>query len=521
MAITFIGYFHLVVGSLIALRGSLRQAFLFLFVSGLFSGSAALVLSNGGSSVPPIYFALLFVYLRIAAPRGGFMGSVPDSIRANRWLALFALYGVAMAYIGPRLFAGAIDVYPMRMVARDSLFDTLPLEPTPQNVTASIYMIGTLLLGVAAWIASRREDAPHTLVTAILWVSWGHIGFGLLALLARGTPFDAVLDLLRNSTYIQLDDTVGGIVRMRGIFPEASDFAGFGFAYFVASAELWYRSIRSRETGAAALAMAMVLFFSTSSTAYAGLAIYLAFFFVRALLLPRLANSRKVRAVLAAVGGFGVLFAAVIAVAPNLAESILKMLELMTVAKSSSDSGAQRLFWAMQGRDAFLVSHGLGVGPGSFRSSSMVMAVVGSLGVVGIATFLTYLLAVFQPWRRSSWGDAADYRTSVGGALASAALLSLIPAALSSANPHPAPTFAILAGAALALRPSRLGRRDHPGRATYSSEFGKSPFDGQIGATQPRARHYYDSGEPVMTPTAHRTPSTASPGGKSSRNRLP
>jgi hypothetical protein len=459
MTITFIGYFHLVAGGAIALRGSLRQAFLFLFVSALFSGSAALILPSGGSSVPPIYFALLFVYLRIIAPRGGFMGSVPDAIRANRWLALFALYGVAMAYLGPRLFAGAIDVYPMRMVARDSLFDTLPLEPTSQNVTASIYMIGTLFLAVGAWIASRRDDAPATLVKAALWVSWGHIGFGLIALAARGTPFDAMLDLFRNSTYVQLDDTVGGIVRIRGIFPEASEFAGFGFAYFVVSAELWYRSIHTRATGAAALAMATILFFSTSSTAYAALAIYLAFFFVRPLLLPGLASSRKIATVLAILGAFGVLFAVVMAAVPEVADSMLKMLELMTVGKSSSDSGAQRLFWALQGRDAFLVSYGLGIGPGSFRSSSMIMAVIGSLGVIGIVTFLLYLAAVFQPWRMSSWCRAEDYRTSVGGAFASAAVLSLVPAALSSANPHPTPTFAILAGAALALRPGRLGRK--------------------------------------------------------------
>jgi hypothetical protein len=453
MTITFIGYFHLVVGFYIALRGSLRQAFVFLFHSGLFSGSAALVMNGGGSSVPPIYFALVFVYLRILAPSGGFTGELPNAVRANLWLLLFAAYGAAMSYIGPRLFAGAIDVYPMVLASRETLFDTIPLEPTSQNMTAAIYMLGTLFLAVAAWIAARREDGPRTLVTAILWVSWLHIAFGIVGVLARGTPFDSVLDLFRNSTYAQLDDTVGDIARMRGIFPEASEFAGFGFGFMVANAELWYRSIRSRATGAAALAMAVVLFFSTSSTAYAALAIYVLFFFARAFLLPNVANGRKVKAVLVALAGFGVLFAAVIALAPELSTSIVKMVEEMTIDKSSSDSAAQRLFWAMQGRDAFITSHGLGIGPGSFRSSSMIMAIVGAMGVVGIVTFVCYIFVVFQPWRRSTWSSSEDSRMAYGGALGSAAVLSLIPAALNSANAHPGTTFAILAGAALALRP--------------------------------------------------------------------
>jgi hypothetical protein len=113
----------------------------------------------------------------------------------------------------------------------------------------------------------------------------------------------------------------------------------------------------------------------------------------------------------------------------------------------------------MQGRDAFITSHGLGIGPGSFRSSSMIMAIVGAMGVVGIVTFVCYIFVVFQPWRRSTWSSSEDSRMAYGGALGSAAVLSLIPAALNSANAHPGTTFAILAGAALALRPVRAGRK--------------------------------------------------------------
>ena len=459
MTITFIGVFIFVLGSIIALRGSLRQAFLFLFITALFSGSAAVILPGGGSSIPPDFFALAFIYLRILAPSGGFVGAVPDAIRDHRWLALFVLYGVAMAFIGPRLFAGDISVYPMRMMTRDSLFDTLPLEPTQQNITGAVYLIGTLLIAMAAWIASRRSDGPQTLVTAVVAVAWGHIAFGLIGIVARGTPLDTVLDLFRNSTYLQLDDAIGGLIRVRGIFPEASQYAGFGFAYFVANAELWYRSIRSRATGAAALAMGAILFFSTSSTAYIALGLYVVFFIARVALFPNIAEGSKVKSLFVVLGAFGVVVASVMATVPDIVESIFDMVLSMTVEKPSSDSGAQRLFWAMQGRDAFLVSYGLGIGPGSFRSSSMIMAIVGSMGLAGIIFFLFHLLAVFQPWRKSTWGPADDYRTAVGGAFASAALLCLIPPAINSANAHPTNPFAVFAGAALALRSSQLLKR--------------------------------------------------------------
>ena len=474
MIVTSIGYFYLLVGAAIALRGSLRQAFLFLFVSGLFSGSAALILLGGGSSVPPLYFALPFVYFRILAPRGGFLHEIPDAFRANRWLVLFALYSLSMAYVGPRLFAGAIDVYQMRMVDPESRFDTLPLGPTSQNLTAGIYMIGTLFIAIAVWIASRRENSARTLVTAIIGVTWAHIAFGLLGLAARGTQLDALLDVFRNSAYDQLNADVVGMVRIRGISPEASEYAGIGFGYLVANAELWYRSVRSGATGTAALAMAVVLFFSTSSTAYAGLAIYAAFFIARALIVPGLASGTKVRTLLATIGGFCFLSAILAAVAPDLAASIFKIIKLMTVEKSSSGSGEQRLFWALQGWDAFRVSYGLGIGPGSFRSSSLFLAILGSVGVIGIISFILYLNAVFQPWRRSSWGPGGDLRPAVGGAFASAAMLSLIPAALSSATAYPGPNFVIFAGAALALRPrltrSKEAQEDAEGNAVVGNE---------------------------------------------------
>lgn len=471
MILTFVGAIQAVIGLAIIFFGSLRSALMFLMLSGLFGGSASIIApALGGSSVPPIQFALLFVFLRICLPSGGYLGAIPDAIKANFWLFLFTIYGVVCAYAGPRIFAGAMDVFPMRFANARNLFDTVPLAPTSQNLTASIYLIGALMVTMAAWITCRYRGGAETIVKGAVLIAWIHGLTGIVGMLIRGTPLEIAFDIFRNGSYLQLDHQYEGFIRIKGLFPEASGYAAFAFSWFVLNAEFWYRSIRPKATGRAALLMATVLFFSTSSTAYVGLGCYITFFALRAIFLPHAANGEKVRE--AIIAGFCVLVLAAITLAavPRLPNAIYEMILHMTVEKGSSASGQQRLFWAMQGLDAFLVSYGLGVGPGSFRSSSLITAIVGMSGIIGIVTFAAYIVTVVQPWRRSTWGVSPDLGHSVGGALSSTALLSLIPAAISAPNAHPGTTFGIIAGAALALRPYSFGTVAGKGRKKRLAE---------------------------------------------------
>jgi hypothetical protein len=484
MELTFIGYVLLVLGTAVVVAGKLKHAMMLMMASALLGGSAAVLLpALGESSIPPIQFVLVFVTLRILMPGSAAIRDLPDAFRANRWLALFALYGVATAFILPRMFAGTLSVYPMLFKIPDMQFASVPLRPTSQNITAAFYLTGTLLVAIAAWIGCRRQGVANSVVSALVIMCWTHTILGPAGVMLRETPANALFDLFRNSAYLQLDHDVGGFARIRGIFPEASSYAAFGFVLFVANAELWYHSIRSRATGLAALAMGLVLFFSTSSTAYVALAAYGLFFAVRFIALPGLASAAKGRAALAVSGML--VFAAAVAfiLSPTLMESIGDVVRSMTIEKSTSYSGLQRLYWTRQGWELFLASGGLGVGPGSFRSSSMFVAILGSMGVIGVASFLIYLAAVFQPWRRSSWGWSPDPAENLGGALASAAVLSLIPAAVNSATAVPGVGFAIFAGASLALRPFAFARRleapDAPQCADVTAPAGVAPRSGQ------------------------------------------
>lgn len=463
MELTFIGFIQIAVGSIIVLTGGLRSVFVFLVLSSLFDGSASVLLpALGGSSIPPVQFGLLFVFLRILMPGSGFAGAIPDAINANWWLVLFTVYGLASAYLAPRLFAGSINVYPMQPDAGRGLFYTVPLKPTSQNITAGVYLLGTLLLAVASYISCRFRGGASALVSTAIWAGWIHIATGILDVLTRDTPAEVILSIFRNGNYAQVDHEVAGFLRIRGLLPESSSYAGLGFSLFVLNAELWYRSIRNRATGLAAAALALVLFFSTSSTAYVALGSYMLFFLLRAFALPYTVGKGKMRQV-AIITLISLFIVAVTMIAiPGLPQSISDMILEMTVEKSGSDSGEQRLFWAMQGWHGLVASYGLGIGSGSFRSSSMIMAILGSMGVIGIVTFSMYLLTVFQPWRRSTYGPGEDLPQSLGGAFGSSALLLLIPAAIAAPQPNPGTVFAILAGASLAMRPvvARRPRRE-------------------------------------------------------------
>lgn len=457
MVLTFIGYFMIAIGAAVILFGSLRAAFVLLFASVLLEGSAVIALpALGGSTIPPFQFALLFILVRILIPGGGYIGAVPEAIKENRWLLLFAFYGIASAFIGPRLFAGDINVVPMNFTNARGLYFTVPLQPGPQNITQAFYLTGSLLAALCSYIVCRMRGGGEVLVRTAIWTGWVHIALGLLAIAVRGTPIDTlVLDLFRNGNYAQLDAEAGGFVRIRGLFPEASTYASLAFSYFVLSAELWYRSIRPAATGRLAFAMAVILFFSTSSTAYVGLAAYLAFFILRLMVFPRLADMTKAMKLAMAMGALVFVAAILLAAVPDLPGQLFDMIERMTVGKSESDSGRQRLFWTTQGWWMFVESYGLGVGIGSFRSSSITTAMLGSVGAFGTICFLIYMFQVLQPWKKSTWSSWAIEERALGAALANAALLAMIPAALASSSAYPKAIVCILAGAALALRPVR------------------------------------------------------------------
>lgn len=453
MSLTIFGMVQVVISIWVLLRGSLNQMFALFIMMSLFGASAAVLLpAIGNSSIPPVQLALGFLVLRVIMPGSAYADAVPRALRQNFLLVLFVIYGIATAIAAPRIFAGQMNVVPLMPGELRHLYDTSVLRPTPQNLTTSIYLLGSLLAAICSAVVCRFRGGADTLVKSAVVISWCHALTGIIGLIVHGTPAEIIFSTLKNGTAAILEHEYAGFVRITGLFSEASTFAGFGVSWLIFNCECWYRSIRPKATGTAALVLGAVLFFSTSSTAYLGLASYAAFFILRLVVFPGAAPTKRLWQ-----AGLTMLFAMVIlALAllldPRIVREVEDMISYMTLDKQSSDSGRQRLFWAMQGWDAFLTSKGLGIGPGSFRSSSLFMAILGSMGVIGIVTFIGYVWHMWRPDRRSTWGETDDPGLNVGGAAASAALIALVPAAMTAPSPVPGIIFAVLAAAGITLR---------------------------------------------------------------------
>jgi hypothetical protein len=446
------------IGLILMFRATSVGLLNFMMICSLFGGSAAITLTAiGGSSVSPAHMALLFLIARIIAPGSKDIGKIPSGLRANVFFGFYAIYGAITAFILPFVFQGQVDLVPMRPITMRSLYDVFPLSFSPQNITTGVYMLGSFMAAVSATVVARHpESAIRVPVTAAI-MGWTHVILGVVGVILTNLGLNFVFDFFRNGSYAQLEQSYGGLVRIAGVFPEASAYAAFGFAWFVFNFECWVRDVQPKWTGSAAVALFLILILSTSGSAYVSLAGYSVLFALRTLLFPAslpVGKGTWIGGV--AIAGAALVGLMIIAV-PGLAAQLGDMIHHMTFDKAESTSGQQRSFWAMQGWHAFLASYGLGVGPGSFRSSSIITAILGSTGVFGIVTYLLHVLRVAQPLRRSTHSQIADKRLAAGVAAGWTVVGIIIPASIGSASPDPGLNFAILSGLALGWRlaPSR------------------------------------------------------------------
>lgn len=451
MTITIFGALVGLIGAYIMLRASTLAMMLFVMLTTLMGGSAAFQLATGSSVLPSIE-AVLLLAIRCVMPSHRAQGSLRVALAANLPLVFFVLYGMIGAIILPFIFGGALNVAPLRPVPTPDPFATVPLAFTAQNLTSAGYLFATMLGAIAAYLAVQSASAPSQVARVVAIIGLTHATLGFLGILAAGTAFADIFDFFRNALYNQVKQDVGGFARMNGIMAEPSSFAGYGVIYFAFNMELWLRGIDRRMTGAATMLLLAALVVSTSTTAYVGIAGYGLVLAMRQLFAPSTISVSKLVII---TGGLLVALATLLVLALAQPESFLfieKIYQSMIVNKAESESALVRLMWARQGIDAFWVSGGLGVGVGSFRSSSLGSAILGSMGVIGIVTYAIQITRVLKPLRRSTFVATGDPRTDVGAAAGWAVVAMSIPAFVAAPSPDPGLNWGLLCGIALGLR---------------------------------------------------------------------
>ncbi|MFM6831810.1 MAG: hypothetical protein ACKOVA_15950 [Novosphingobium sp.] len=459
MQLTIFGVLVIAIGLILLFSASRMAMMLFVLAVTLLGGSAAISLpALGGSTIPPAHLAIVFLVARALVPGKVGMADVGRSIEANFVLVFFVLYGVVGAMVLPRLFQNAILITPLRPNPTRDVFAVEALHFTNQNVTVAVYYMATLFAAFGGWILTRDSRAQAALPRAAAVIGLVHAVLGLLSVILKD-PLAGFFGFFRNGFYAQLDQSVGDIARMNGIFAEPAIYAVYGFSWFVFLFELWLRRIEPRLTGLAAAVLGTALLLSTSSTAYIGLAGYGLILATRFLLIPGTVTSRQLM-ILLGTGLLMVTMALALAAAlPDVGAKIASVIDKVTVGKIDTESAIQRAFWAKQGIAAFVTSNGLGIGPGSFRSSSLLTAILGSMGVLGSVAFVWHLGRVFMPLRKSTWITVADPRTAIGAAASWTSLIMLIPPSFSAASPDPGILWGAFTGLALGLRslPDRNG----------------------------------------------------------------
>jgi energy-coupling factor transporter transmembrane protein EcfT len=264
------------------------------------------------------------------------------------------------------------------------------------------------------------------------------LAFWQFASRVTGMPFPDTI-LYSNPSWAIVEQMVGSVPRIQGPFSEPA-----GLAFYLSGlcfCCLWLTAHGHRlmhVTWLLALAIVAMLL-STSTTGILTLAVGLPLILVFAAARAdgqALARLARTAGMLMLVGL--IVLAPVFIMKPELLDAVTSVVD-STLTKSDSDSYLMRTATDTAALDTISATYGLGVGWGSFRSSSLLPGLVANAGIFGVVAVLWLALRTTQLARRRKPG-----RHSHPGQLVvhgfSAALCGQLTAALFSA-----PTIASLA----------------------------------------------------------------------------
>ncbi|MCJ2180015.1 hypothetical protein [Novosphingobium album (ex Hu et al. 2023)] len=382
---------------------SRRPVLLYLFFATMPVGAFAVIppALTGGLTFTATPVVSLLLFGRTFFDRKGPAAFLTLAVLPERLmlLTLFWLIALVCTLFLPRLFAGAVMIVPMRgIVSAPS-----PLQPSTQNISQFAY----LSISVFSVFAFARMLQPAAMrqhaLRAMCLGGFVTVATGLLDYASQFLPISPLLEPFRTASYALLTDIeVLGGKRVVGLMPEASAFGAQCLSFL--SALYFYRrameSSRQRDAlvPAAMALLALCAWLSTSSGTLVGLAVFV---LVTALeWIARIHSSERKDALYRqGLGGeMSVTVLALIATAlvailqPQVLDPLYELVQRMVLEKQSSSSFTERGMWRSTALASLQASHGFGVGLGSTRSSSSVVGVFSSTGVIGGTLFYAFVL---------------------------------------------------------------------------------------------------------------------------------
>jgi hypothetical protein len=308
------------------------------------------------------------------------------------------------------------------------------------NFTQSGYVLLSVLTALAVALMADETNFVNFLLVGVLTGGAVCVATGLLDMVAGATGTEALLDPFRNAGYAYLTNAdIASFKRVVGLTPEASAYGPIcvQFAAAIAFLRPLYRKGRPHNLATViAGALTIMALLSTSSTAYAGLAVL---GLVYAVNLGRRASSSSAlggsELIWELLAGFGLTVAllALFVVRPELFDPLVQVVNEVVFNKTQTSSYVERSFWTTTAWNTVGSTWGLGIGLGSTRTSNWFAAVVSNTGVVGAAAMAMFLVQTFT--RR------AALRTAESNELMFALKLSIIPALAMAGVDSPGPDF--------------------------------------------------------------------------------
>lgn len=401
-------------------------------------------------------------------------------VRLLPLLGLF-VYNLVLVGYAPYLFDGIVETMPGSVQFKAA--NAIPLAQQPESLNQALYLAVCLvqLLVVAISLADRRHQMEELIMgfvyaaflTAFVLVAWHFASFYA----PIGFPGDALHTAAATQAW---DQGVAGLRRPSGSFSEPSELAVFFIPFQFVFFEVYLARGRGRDALCWLAAMAALLV-STSTAAYVGVASFCAWMGLRAVIsVVGLGVGGRVT-VAGLWRGAGMIGLAVLAAMVTLAlvvnvEVVNDLVQAQILGKRESSSFYERGYANFLAWEIFHQSHGIGIGLGNHRASSIILALLSCVGVIGTGLFLYFLTGTSLGCLRASGPGLSLRPVGLNWALATAVAAQFLAMAIASGelqSPMAWMWFAFALGVATGWQPQnrRLEARRLEGRRRRSSQY--------------------------------------------------
>lgn len=367
----------------ISFKYPIKYSVAILLVSTVFSASS--VLNIAGKSIIPYLLCSLFVCIRIL-----FYQKSRIIIRREIWspAIFFVIYASLITILGPILFEGMEVVGSNLDESWWEGYDKLAFSIG--NIAQIIYLVinfSTILF----LLSLKNEISTDFLRNTFLLVVEISLFFGFwefISKVAGVIPFPS--SVLLNNVGQGLDGelrTTGvlGTMRMSSLYSEASYFGAFLGAAFWSLLFLPKSKRRNIDIIVAAIALLLNMSGTGVVTFIGGSILYLMF------------NSNHIRTI------FFLFFSAFVLLFILSQFEFSEIFYNMLSGKADSASGQVRIGTTMKNLEIFVDSFFLGIGRGSTRSSSFIIDMLASVGLLGSSMFMIfYYRLIKEKWKIES-----------------------------------------------------------------------------------------------------------------------